>query len=43
MYFPDKQTVEVVRSGYPEGTRVVLEQMNDILSRILDKMSYQYF
>ena len=30
MYFPDKQTVEAVRSGYPEGTRVVLEQMNDI-------------
>ena len=30
MYFPDKQTVEAVRSAYPEGTRVVLEQMNDI-------------
>ena len=43
MYFPDKKTVEAVRSAYPEGTRVVLEQMNDILSRILDNGSYQYF
>lgn len=30
MYFPDKQTVEAVRNAYPEGTHVVLEQMNDI-------------
>ena len=30
MYFPDKETVARVRSEYPEGTRVVLEQMNDL-------------
>lgn len=29
MYFPDKQTVEEVRSAYPAGSRVVLEQMED--------------
>lgn len=29
MYFPDKETVARVRSEYPEGTRVVLKQMND--------------
>lgn len=30
MYFPDKETVARIRSEYPEGTRVVLEQMNDL-------------
>lgn len=29
MNFPDKTTVERVRKEYPEGTRVILEQMDD--------------
>ena len=34
---------EELRKIYPNGTRVELLQMDDPLSRILDKMSYQYF
>lgn len=30
MFFPDKKTVERVRSEYPAGTRVVLEKMDDL-------------
>ena len=29
MRFPDRETVERVRKEYPEGTRVILEQMDD--------------
>ena len=29
MNFPDRATVERVRKEYPEGTRVILEQMDD--------------
>ena len=29
MKFPDRATVERVRKEYPEGTRVILEQMDD--------------
>ena len=29
MRFPDRATVERVRKEYPEGTRVILEQMDD--------------
>ena len=32
-----------LRETYPAGTRVELVQMDDILSRILDNGSYQYF
>lgn len=30
MNFPDRKTVERIREEYPEGTRVVLEQMDDV-------------
>ena len=30
MSFPDRKTVERVRSEYPEGTRVILEEMDDV-------------
>ena len=30
MGFPDRDTVEWVRKEYPEGTRVILEAMNDV-------------
>ena len=30
MNFPDRETVERVRKEYPEGTRVILEKMDDI-------------
>ena len=30
MNFPDRKTVERVRKEYPEGTRVILEQMRDV-------------
>ena len=30
MNFPDRKTVERVRSEYPEGTRVILEEMDDV-------------
>ena len=29
MNFPDRKTVERVRKEYPEGTRVILEEMSD--------------
>ena len=30
MNFPDRATVERVRKEYPKGTRVILEEMNDV-------------
>ena len=30
MNFPDRKTVEWVRAEYPEGTRVILEEMDDV-------------
>ncbi len=30
MRFPDRETVERVRKEYPEGTRVILEKMDDV-------------
>ena len=38
--FPDMKVVERLRRLYPVGTRVVLEKMEDPLSRIRDKGSY---
>ena len=38
-----RETVERLRREYPTGCRVELVQMNDVLSRILDNTSYQYF
>ena len=41
MTFPSREIVERVRREYPAGTRVALVRMDDVLSRILDKQSYQ--
>lgn len=41
MKFPSREIVEQVRKKYPAGTRVELLKMDDCLSRILDKQSYQ--
>lgn len=41
MKFPSRETVERIRREYPAGTRVELVRMDDCLSRILDKQSYQ--
>lgn len=41
MKFPSKEIVEQVRKKYPAGTRVELLKMDDALSRIRDKKSYQ--
>ena len=30
MTFPNKETVERVRSEFPKGTRVILEKMDDV-------------
>lgn len=38
-----KEQLEALRSRYPAGTRVELLQMDDVLSRIRDNGSYQYF
>ena len=43
MTFPSRETVERVRREYPAGTFVELVKMDDVLSRILDNGSYQYF
>ena len=43
MRFPSKEIVEGIRKRYPVGTRVELVKMDDVLSRILDNTSYQYF
>ena len=43
MGFPNRETVEHIRRSYPAGCRVVLDEMDDVLSRILDNGSYQYF
>lgn len=32
--FPSKETVEWLRKGYPEGTRVALVRMNDPYSKL---------
>lgn len=41
MVFPSREIVEQVRQQYPKGCRVVLEEMDDALSRIRDNTSYQ--
>ena len=41
MGFPSREVVERIRREYPAGTRVELLRMDDVLSRILDKQSYQ--
>lgn len=38
-----EQELTALREEFPRGSRIELVQMNDILSRILDKISYQYF
>ena len=43
MRIPSKETVEALRRAYPVGCTVELVQMDDPLSRIRDKTSYQYF
>lgn len=43
MRFPSEEVIRNLREHYPAGARVELLQMDDPLSRILDKMSYQYF
>ena len=30
MNFPDRKTVELLRKEYPAGTRVILEEMDDV-------------
>lgn len=41
--FPSRETVERIRKQYPVGTRVELLKMEDPLSIIIDKRSYQDF
>lgn len=41
MVFPERKIVEKIRREYPAGCEVVLDRMDEMLSRILDKQSYQ--
>ena len=41
MNFPSRETVERLRREYPVGCRIVLDEMDDPLSRIHDNGSYQ--
>lgn len=41
MNFPDQKIVDRIRREFPAGCRVELLQMDDVLSRILDNLSYQ--
>ena len=41
MVFPKREIVEKIRKEYPVGCEVVLDRMDDSLSRILDNTSYQ--
>ena len=43
MKFPSREIVERLRREFPKGTVVEMVHMNDKLSRIRDKSSYQYF
>lgn len=35
MFFPSKETVEMLRKNFPEGTRVELVRMNDMYSKLI--------
>ena len=43
MKIPTKAEIECLRDFFPAGTRIELIEMDDPLSRIRDKGSYQYF
>ena len=43
MKTPRPEIIERLREDFPVGCRVELLRMDDILSRILDNGSYQYF
>ena len=36
------EELNALKKRFPSGSRVMLTRMDDVLSRILDKMSYQY-
>ena len=42
MFGISEKELERIRRKFPVGARVELVHMDDVLSRILDNMSYQY-
>lgn len=43
MKMPTRREVELIKARYTKGLRIELIHMDDPLSRIRDKASYQYF